>query len=411
MIGHLGILSALLVAQPEPVGLSFEEALRRAEQHPELQALVRAARARRPIDDSLSSLTHNPELTVGPGYRLSSADNDGFDLQVTFQLPFVLSGLGGARKASARAEVELLRAEHAAAALGHRLLAARSWFELEERQVELENLSRAETLSEKTTELVERAVGAGLLTQVDLHEARAHADEVALARLDAEGKLFECSLHLASALAEPPERTLRTRGPLPRFELPKERAAWLERAATLPETTLLAERAQLQGLLAAEERASIGDRFSVGAQLQRESPTDTMLYLMLGYSPSWFDDGARRRAAAAEAEVRAEAVAAREAREGARFLVELFHEVDHTREIVEHLETVLVPSLRSTHQGRVRQLGLGETSLLAVLDAERRLLEGELRLARARIAAAWARARAHHVLYALGEVAAWEDTR
>lgn len=404
-------MCALLLGQPEPAALSFEEALRRAEQHPELQALVAAARARRPIDDAVSSLTHNPELTVGPGYRMSSADNDGFDLQVTFQFPFMLSGLGGARQASARAEADVLRAEHAAVALGHRLLASRSWFELEERQVELLSLNQAEALAQRTTELVERAVQAGLLTQVDLNEARAHADEVALARLDAEGKLFECSLHLAAALAESPERMLRTTGPLPRFELPKDRAEWLERAGALPETKLFAERARAHDRIVEEKLASAGDRFSIGAQLQRESPSDTILYLMLGYSPSWFDDGARERAVATEQKVRAAEAAERGARENARFLVELFHEVDHTQELVEHLEAVLVPSLRSTHQGRVRQLGLGETSLLAVLDAERRLREGELRFARARIAAAWARARAYHVLYSVGEASGWEEAR
>lgn len=411
MFGPLGMVSAVFLAQAAPLALSFEEALLRADAHPELVALVEAAKARRTIDDGLSSLSHNPELVFGPGWRLSSADNEGFDLQLTLELPFVLSGLAGARRDAATAERDRLRAEHAALALERRLSASRTWFELEERQVELENLTQAEALAHKTTELVERAVKAGLLTQVDLHEARAHADEVALARLDAEGRLFECSLHLAAALAEAPERPLRARGPLPRFELPPDRALWVERAAALPTTALFAARARAAVREEAEQSSAAGDRFSVGAQLQRESPTDTMIYLMLGWSPSWFDDHARPRSASAERRVRDEEAAHRAQLEAARFLVELFHEVDHTHEIVEHLEEVLVPSLRATHEGRRRQLTLGETSLLSVLDAERRLLEGELRFARARIAEAWARARAFHVLYSVGSTEAWEKDR
>jgi outer membrane protein TolC len=402
MRGPIELLSWVVLGQATPLAVTFEEALLRADQHPEVQAIVAAAKARDSIDGSLSALTHNPNFTVGPGWRFSTVNDDGLDFQVSFQLPFVLSDLADARKASAEAERAVLGAEQAAVLLERRLLSARSWFELKEREIELEGLSRAEALGQRTTALVERAAEAGLLTQVDLHEARAHTDEIVLERLDAEGRLFECSLHLAAALAEPPDRAMRTSGPLPRFELPTERDQWVEKTAALPSTALLRERARAMASFSVEQESEAADTFSAGAQLQRESPTEGIAFLMFGWSPSWFNDGARHRAGAVERKVRAEEAAEREARENRRFLVELFHEIEHTQEIVEHLETVMVPSLRATHEGRARQLSLGETSLLAVLDAERRLLAGELRLVRAQTAAAWARARAFHVLSSVG---------
>ena len=398
MLQGVGLAVWALLGQAGPSELSFEQTLIRADQHPEVRALVTDLAARTPIDGSLSALTQNPTLTVGPGWRFSSVGNEGVDLQVSFQLPFVLSDLGTARQGSIDAERAVLRAEQAAALLERRLLASRTWFELRER----EGLSRAETLGQQTAELVERSAKAGLLTQVDVHETRAHTDEVALDRLDAEGRLFECSLHLAAALAETPEQAMRTTGPLPEFELPADRARWIEGAAALPSTALLRERALAAARFEAEEAGEAADRLTAGLQFQRESPSDNILFLMLGWSPSWFDDRARPRAGAIERRVRAEEGAEREARENTRFLVELFHEVEHTQEIVDHLSQVLLPSLRATHEGRARQLSLGETSLLAVLDAERRLLDGELRLGRAKVAAAWARARAFQVLASVG---------
>lgn len=393
---RLAILAVSIAAWPLTVHaqVTFDDALALGAEAPSGQRARRALEARQVGDARIGGTAQGTTLTIMPGAVLTPDQERGFDFQLAATQGWNLGDLGGARRRAASHERDALGAQARAEALRARLEAAHRWIELHTLETLEAVLAERAALTERLVATTGRAVEAGVATAADLADARATEAELDQRRLQLEGTLFESATRLAVAMGRRPDRALRTDGPLPEPRLPAlpamQRLAEAERMPSVVALRLteLAARAREE-----EASAQYAPVLQVGAQLERSASDAWTLYGIAGLSFNGFHQSDRAASVA-----RAEAVAAATDAEAAilRARAELgaaLHEVEHTRRTLEGLEDRLLPALATLRERRERALALGEGTLFAVLDAQRRELALRELLVRARGERVWAEVR------------------
>ncbi len=388
----LGLCLALIASGAT---LTFDEALELAARTPEALAERDALAAKQPLDRTISALSHNPSLMITPGYRSSAVGNDGFDGGFNASLSWSLAGLGGRRQRAAQAEDLVLSARARAAALTARLDAAFAWLELRASERELVVLAEEQALARALFDKTRRAVSAGVVLASEAAEAEAYLEEVVWLTIETEGVRFERHLALARTTARGAEE-LATAGadPAPQLPEPERWPALLARAGALPS----AEAARLEALAAearrAEAEAEGGWSLSTQVAGQREPPGDHVLWGGLGITPALFDRNQRGRALASAEAARAARGVATEARRAEYLLAFALHEVEHTRELEEHLAGILVPALTRAAELRERELEVGQSSVQPVLRAKREAAAARRRQVTQEASRRWAEVKA-----------------
>lgn len=384
------VLSLLLlgvVATSTPARVGFGEALELGLRHPALTAADRAVDALRDAARRLPDVSQGPSVQVLPGARLPGADAAGLEVQVTATLPLPLDARGASGRRWLDREAERREAERGVGVQDRRLEIALAWLDRRAAERRMERLRDETGIVEAIVAGARRAVEAGAALAEDLAEAELLAAELEAAALDAEGLSFEAGMGLARALAiEPPgvdaPGPLGTRGPPPEPDLPEVDGvpAWLDRVGRDPAVRVLhaeAARAAADGDRLEAER---GPRWSVGVQLQRESPGDLLMFAGIGVQLGWPGVGGAEAAEARAAETAARGLALARARSRARELTLSLHEVEHRRALEAQLRSRWVPAAERLAALRQRALDAVQAVLGETLLARRRALEARARL-------------------------------
>lgn len=386
------LLSLALLTIGSGEALTFEATLALADAAPGVRVAAVERQSREQADAQLSSLSHSPSIGLSPGWRLSPGEDRGPEIIGTVQQSWSLGGLAGARQDAASEERVALAMGERARRLEARLDAAGAWIELWSREQELalveEELRLARALAERTGHAAE----AKLLTADDQAEAASYAAEAQLAALEVEGARVVAEVRLKIALGRRAGEPLATQGPPPQVELPpaSEHPRLLALADHLPgpvHTRLLALAARARRV---EVEAAGASTLTTGLTFQRESPTSWLSYLNLGLTLPLFEHGQRE---VAQAEGNASAAAARADADGnlaGHHLALALHEVEHSAEQETTLREHLRPELARIVEFRRRALGSGEGTLLALLTAQRRLLQVDRQLRRQQADRHWA---------------------
>jgi cobalt-zinc-cadmium efflux system outer membrane protein len=387
----------LLASQASPSApMSFDEALGLAEAHPTLAARDAALAARAATEAELSNLTQNPALQILPGWRLPNSDDPGFELQVQLSQTVDLGGLAGHRRAAAAAEREADGAARRAAALSHRLEAARAWLELRRYEAELTALDEEAALADALASRLATAQAAGAALAEDAVEAELFAEEVATHRLDAEGLRFDAAMGLVAAVGQDGAVLPTAAGAPPGVEIPEE-ASWprlAARAQQLPDAVhrdLAARAAQARR---AEVAAGHSTRLTPTLYAQLERPQDVLLFAGVSVQLPLFERGARDRALAEASAISARAEARDAAMAAGRTVRQALHEVEHTREVERHVRQEVLPRVERWVDLTQRRFDAGETELMPVVAARRRLVAERIRLIELEEQRRWAEVKA-----------------
>ncbi|MCB9646355.1 MAG: TolC family protein [Deltaproteobacteria bacterium] len=362
--------------------MSFDQALGLAEAHPTLAAQDAALQAREAREADLSAVTQNPTLQILPGWRLPNSDDPGFEIQMQLTQQLDLGGWAGRRRDAARAERQTLAAGRRAAALAQRMEAARAWFQLWRYEAELSALDEEAELARALATRLRTAVEAGAALAADGVEADIFFEEVATHRLDAEGLRFDAAMGLVAALGQDGAQLPATAGGPPQVQIPEEQAwpALAARAQDLPDAAHRALAARAAEARRAEVAASHSTKLTPTLYAQMERPQDVLLFAGVSVQLPLFDKGERDRGLA-----EAEAITARaEARDAAvtagRTLRQALHEVEHTREVEQHVRAHVLPKVEQWVALTQRRFDAGETELMPVVAARRRLVAERIRL-------------------------------
>jgi cobalt-zinc-cadmium efflux system outer membrane protein len=388
-------------------GVTFDEAIGLGAGAPEVEGERRALAARRNGDRRLPGMAGNPEVFVMPGWRLTPSGNEGLEVQVSVAQPLSLAGLPGARRRAAAREREELGARVRARALERRLAIARAWLDLRVAEEQLDLAAREQEVAAGLAAGTGRLVGTGERSLVAEREARTYQAEVALRRLDAEGRAYETRVALAAALAAGPRglsgAAVRTAGAWPSPELPQGAALGrlAARALDLPDVVAARLAAAVARARGAEAEAAAGAVLSPGVYVQRDSPGGLVLYGMLTATLPVFDRGQRARSVAAGEAERLAGEARRREIDARALLVRAVHEVQHQRERERALAEDLEPQTAALLALEERLLASGEAAPFRVFEARRRFLEVARRRIDAHGARVWAEVELWLLLAAL----------
>jgi outer membrane protein TolC len=386
----LGVIVVLLripvVAQAQEV--SFDQAIGLAARTPAVRASERALAARTRGDARITSTTESSRFYAMPGLRAFSAEDRGFEGQVQLGHSWNLAGLAGAQRRTAAEERRARAAEGRATALAQRLEAARAWMSLREAEAHLVTSREALGIAERVLERIERATEAGVATRADVAEARAYVSEARADVLGVQGEIVDAQVELGAALGSADVERLATSGALPVPSLPG--AEEIERAlrdvAGVPEIVAARLRVVASRAREAEVAAMRGTRF--------ESPAGLLLFGQVGESMPLADLAARERALVREETELREGQAEEAALAWQREAHRVAHEVEHTAAVAGSYRQERVPALEALLAARERQLVTGESTVLPVLEATRRVVEARAALTRADTEHAWAAVRA-----------------
>lgn len=386
------VVTLLLPARGAAQPVTFDEAIALSGESPRVRGADRALDARREGDRDIAGTSRGLTIEATPGARILSEQDRGFEGQLSITHSWNLGDLTGARREAARAERRVLAAERRAAALDARLEAAHRWIELHRVQELLRVVAEEEALGTALRDATARAVRAGLRTAVDEAELEAHLAETRLRAIALEGARREAALALSVAMARTPTPQLRAHGDPPEPALP-DQADVLARIEQLPAVAVARLTAAAERARAIEAAAAHAPELTLGAQIQRESPSGVIASGVVGLAFPLFDRGQRATSAArAEAE-RREGEHAQARLEAARELALAVHEVEHHRRQEQAARELLVPAAERLVQRREAALAAGEGTLFALLDARRRGLEARARAIEARAARIWAEVR------------------
>lgn len=392
------LISALLISTSHAAAqsISFDEAIGLAEGAPLVAGEARALASRHTGDARISDVTESSRLYLMPGARVLSEDDRGFEGQVQIGHSWNIAGLADSQRRSARMERDARAAEGRFRALSQRLIAARAWLSLREHEVHLRAVEETVALAMRIQERTERGLRGGVSTQADLAEARAYLAEANAARLMAEGAIVDAQVALGDAMGRGDVETLSTIGALPQPTLPSPAAIeiTLRDAEGAPPVVAARLRALANDARDAELSASRGPRIDADVIAYRESPGGLLLFAQLGVQFPLADLAARDRSLLREETTLLEAQADQAVLDWQRQAHGVAHEVEHTRGVESLLEGELVPSFVTLVDARERQLAAGETTVLILLDATRRLVDARVALARASTERAWAEMRA-----------------
>jgi outer membrane protein TolC len=400
-------LSVLTPRSAQAQQVSFDEAIGLAAGTPLVRGEERALEERRTGDARISDVTEASRFYAMPGLRALTDEDRGFEGQFQIGHSWNLAGLADAQRRTAGHERGAREARARAAALEHRLAAARAWMSMREAEAHLTTAREALEIAERVLDRTRRARAAGIATAADEAEALAFVSEARANVLAVQGEIVDAQVTFGAALGRADVETLGTSGPIPAPDVPDP--AEIERVlgdvTRIPEVEA-ARLSALAGHAREIELAAIrGPRLDADVMVYRESPAGLMIFGQIGVNLPLVDLAARERSVAREeAELRegqAEEAALAWRREAHR----VAHEVEHTRHVVVSYRSELVPALESLLAVRERQLAAGETTTLLVLEATRRLVTARAALTRAETEAAWAATRAW-LLLAVHETAA-----
>ena len=376
--------------------ISFDEAIGFSESAPRVAGEARALEQRQAGDARISDTTEASRIYLMPGLRALSEEDRGFEGQLQIGHSWNIAGLADSQRRSARMERDARAAEGRFRALAQRLIAARAWLSLREQEEHLRAVEETVALATRVLERTERAVRGGVATQADVAEARAYLAEANAARLMAEGAIVDAQVVLGDAMGRADVETLSTTGALPRPSLPtpQEIETTLRDAEGAPPVVAARLRALANDARDAELSSARGARVDADLMAYRESPGGLLLFAQLGVQFPLADLAARDRSVLREETTLLEAQADQAVLDWQRQSHTVAHEVEHTRGVATLLEGELVPSFVTLVEARERQLAAGETTVLIVLDATRRLVDARVALARANTERTWAEMRA-----------------
>jgi outer membrane protein, heavy metal efflux system len=374
-------LAIVLTASP----LTFEEALRLAEEAPAVAATQRAVTERRRLTDSVSSLTANPQLGVQPGVRQHSR-GIGPELFVTLAQPFNLASFGAARKEALARELEMDQS------LGRSLLhsvrrnTARAWLSLWVAQAALAEAHRELELSTEWAGRVARATAAGGMTKGDAAAARSWQAEASLAVLSAEGDTFTGGILLNEVLGLDASEPTAAAGAPPELPLPRSESLnqSVEGAERAPAVQLMGHTRDTEEARLAEVKALNGTWLQVGVQAGREGAGDLVGQGTLQLTIPMFDHGERDQArlkalaARAEGDRKDALVRARAER------VDAIYELVHTSTLLEAIEKDLLPATEDAARFAEKRMEGGEGNAFEWVLARRTVLTARTRHIRAR---------------------------
>ncbi len=389
------ILALLALAAPAR-SVTFDESLDLARGAPAVAGARAAAETHRRVAGSASALTANPTVTVLAGEaRDEAAGKTRTTAEATLLQGWNLSGLGGDRRATLRAEGGVLAAEARAAALSHRLAAAQAWLELWAAQQSLSDSLQEHDIAKEFAARMARAAGAEAFTRAEAADAAGYAAEAHVAAIAAEGEVADRGFLLAVSMGLPAPEPLGASGPLPAPPLPA-RTGWealLQAAERLPAVAARRLASDAERSRAVEARAGRGWTLATGVKAMRDGADVRGVQGVVELGLPLFDRGEREAAAPAAASVRA-AGEHREAAAGAATeLARALHEVEHTREVADATEKELLPAAAENARLREASMRAGETTVLEVLVARRAWAAARARHTRSLAAHAWARVK------------------
>jgi outer membrane protein TolC len=363
----------LVLAAESPSAMTFEEALQRAGERPEIRATEAAARARAALDANPGGRVGNPEALVGlgPGSTEPGFRGVGAEFQATLTLPIALRDVGDDRRRSAEAERSALAAERGRRLLAQRREAARAWLALASAR-DLHALVRAEAdAARELADRLARAAAAGAVVRADALEAGLAAEEAQARAIHAEGAVADAAAALAAATGADPLPPPTADGDPPAISLPPPDnwPRWIALAHALPAADAQRWTAAAARLLAAEAEGSAASSLTVGAQAQHNSSDQWQLYAMVGGRWSAFDRNQRGRAHALEAARLAEGEAAGAAERARVVLALAFHDVAHAREVEAHQREAALPAADRLVAAREAALRAGTGTVFEVLRA------------------------------------------
>lgn len=254
--------------------MTFDAALGLAAATPKVVGAARSAEEKAALDQQISALPYNPQVTVMPGWRFAPRDARQPELVAEIIEPWNLSGQARARRQTVALEERVLQTEARLAALASRLSAARAWINVWAAEHVLDETRREERIAAELERLVDHAAALGAMTRADLAEARAYHAEARVAVLNAEGEAFQSGLTLAREVGAPEALPLQAEGALPAAPVPSPalRPDYLQRMNALPAVVLRDFQARAARARAVEEEAARGTIAQLGAVLQRDAP-------------------------------------------------------------------------------------------------------------------------------------------
>lgn len=375
------------------IALGFEQALARARELAPERALRRSAKELEGSSVGVGPFVKNPTLELSPNLRFSPSSDLGPEGQLIVRFPLDVAGLGAARERVIDRVGAELEAQADELGLEGTLSAARAWLDL---WVVVETQGSAERDAALARELVGKLSAARRVEEasaLDVLDAEVLADEAELAILALEGERHDRALRLARVLAMAPSPLPTVAGGLPEPALPApvEQASW---PAELPAVRRAERAAELAEARAEEARAASATDLSLGWSLTRDAPQGWTTGAVIAIGLPWFD---RAQASTAEHESAARVQAATSALERERGRADLaaeLHEVEHTRELSQRLEAVIVPRHEAVASARQRLVEAGEATVHELVLARRALVAARRRAIEAKAAHALARVRA-----------------
>jgi len=319
---------------------------------------------------------------------------------------FNLSGQGEARGEAVRVEEAALEAEARAVLLERRLSVAEAWLALWAAEQAVEQSTQEVTLAESFRKAVDSAAALGASTKLEQSEASAYLAEARLALLDAEGLVAERRVVLARLLGQEPSRPPRATGPLPEVELPASEsyASVVVRAEQLPDAEARSLGAKAERARAEELRTQRDTWLNLGVSGTREYDGAYGGALTVSLVPPLFDRGERERGTVLANAARLEGEARDATHRATGELLLAFHEVEHSREVLDTVQQQLLPSAEEAARLRELLFQSGDSTVPEVVLARRALASARIRLGLARAEEARARVKARFLLDALSGV-------
>nr|WP_255216123.1 TolC family protein [Pseudenhygromyxa sp. WMMC2535] len=368
-----------------------------------MTGLEEAVADKRASDESLPRLSQGLQVQVMPGARLPPSQEAGFELQGTITQGWSLGGYGEKRREAAAAETEVMAAETRAIALERSLGAARAWIRLHEAERREVLVQRELSAAEERVAALERAHAAGVVTRLEVADARAMAAQIQAISIEVAGEVHDLGLALARETGVRATAPMRTSGDYPAPQLPshdeiRQRFAELEQ---LPEVALRRLESRAAKARAKETKASRATVMNAGVSGQLESSGDVLLFGVVGATIPVRDHNQRQQAVDLAAARRADAEADQRVLELSATLLVALHDLHHTSERMEILRDQTLPALVELVETHEAALSEGEGTLPMLLLAQTRRDAVARELATAEADWVWARVEAWLYLQAI----------
>lgn len=342
-------------------------------------------------DASGSLFVLAPQVTLQGGPQLlPAAPPVGQRVDATFgataMMLFPLRGIGGARKGVAEASIDVASRGLRRTKLDAALRGGVAWshaLEVKEiHKLRVEGLVQAQSLAD----VAKKRIGAGVGQPAELALALGEVGGQRVLVLEAEGWMTEAFAEMRLALGLDARAHLEVAGDLCRKEpspISTEDAARKDAFAVSPEVPLAEARAELQRRDTRLVSALLGPNFGLGASYQRDGAGDHVFQGIVSLPIPIVDYGAFDRARAGAIAAAATADVQRVRAELDRDVVIALHDVDHSREVRDTLETAALVPLEDALRLAKVQYETGTQDVTMVLAARQRTLAAREAHARA----------------------------